>query len=316
MAFRLSSQNQNLMRKWIIAFAVVCIVPILFFVYLFVATINFKGRYPVSTVFYFALPFILLLSIAGFFLLFHTLGRIRFLSRNVEDAMNQLGQPQIVPNADEVDKLSGSFFVILDELRRKLSELEKYSDELSKLNRRLVEMTIIDDLTGLYNSRYFRTRLQEEITRVVRYHRTLCLVMIDIDDFKAVNDAYGHLTGDDVLRTLGRLMSSSVRQCDIVARYGGEEFAIILPETGLTEGLRVAERLRRKIAEHDFLPARERRKPLRITASLGIVAHADSVEDIDGLIHRADSFLYRAKRLGKNRIECLDQSTEDQHAAL
>jgi len=309
MPFRLSSQNQNLIRKWIIAFVAVSIVPILFFVCLFLSMMNLSERYPISRVFYLGLPFILLLSVAGFLLLFHTLWRIRFLARNVGDTMAKLGQSQIVPSADEVDNLSDSFLTILDELKRKLRELENRSDELAKLNRRLVEMTIVDDLTGLYNKKHFRTRFQEEIERVVRYHRTLCLLMIDIDDFKAVNDAYGHLTGDEVLRDLGRLMHSSVRPCDIVARYGGEEFAIILPETGLTEGLRVAERIRRDIAEHDFLPARGPGKPLRITASFGIVARADSVESIDELIQRADSFLYQAKRRGKNRIECLDGNT-------
>ena len=308
MIFRLSSKNHNLMRKWIIAFAAVSIVPILFFVCLFLSMMNLNPRYPVSKVFYFGLPFILLLSVAGFLLLFHTLWRIRFLARNVENTLTRLGQPQIVPNADEVENLSGSFLTILDELKRKLTELESHSDELAKLNRRLVEMTIIDELTGLYNKKHFRTRLQEEIDRVVRYHRTLCLLMIDIDDFKAVNDAYGHLAGDEVLRDVGRIMHSSVRPCDIVARYGGEEFAIILPECTLEEGLQVAEHLRLTIAEHDFLAVRGRGKPLRITASFGIAARGDSVEDIDTLIHRADSFLYQAKRLGKNRTVCLDRN--------
>jgi diguanylate cyclase (GGDEF)-like protein len=306
MIFQLSSKNQNLIRKWIIAFAAVSIVPILFFVCLFLSMMNLNQRYPVSKVFYLGLPFILLLSVAGFLLLFHTLWRIRFLARNVEDTLSRLGQPQIVPNADEVENLSGSFSTILGELKKKLTELESHSDELAKLNRRLVEMTIIDELTGLYNKKHFRTRLQEEIDRVVRYHRTLCLLMIDIDDFKAVNDAYGHLTGDEVLRDLGRIMHSSVRPCDIVARYGGEEFSIILPECALEEGLQVAEHLRLTIAEHDFLAVRGRGKSLRITASFGIAARGDSVEDIDTLINRADSFLYEAKRLGKNRTVCLD----------
>jgi len=308
MIFQLSSKNQNLIRKWIIAFAAVSIVPILFFVCLFLSMMNLNQRYPVSQVFYLGLPFILLLSVAGFLLLFHTLWRIRFLARNVEDTLTRLGQPQNVPNADEVENLSGSFLNILEELKKKLTELESHSDELAKLNRRLVEMTIIDELTGLYNKKHFRTRLQEEIDRVVRYHRTLCLLMIDIDDFKAVNDAYGHLTGDEVLRDVGRIMHSSVRPCDIVARYGGEEFSIILPECTLEEGLQVAEHLRLTIAEHDFLAVRGLGKQLRITASFGIAPRSDTVEDIDTLINRADSFLYQAKRLGKNRTVCLDRN--------
>ena len=197
-----------------------------FFMCLFLSMMNLNSRYPISRVFYVGLPFIVLLSVAGFLLLFHTLWRIRFLARNVENTLTRLGQPQIVPNADEVENLSGSFLAILDELKRKLTELESHSDELAKLNRRLVEMTIVDELTGLYNKKHFRTRLQEEMDRVVRYHRTLCLLMIDIDDFKAVNDAYGHLTGDKVLRDLGRVMHSSVRPCESVARYGGEEVAL------------------------------------------------------------------------------------------
>lgn len=149
-----------------------------------------------------------------------------------------------------------------------------------------------DELTGLYSRRYLNSRLGEEIERAKRTHSSFSLVFIDTDNFKAVNDTYGHLTGDKVLRKLGEILKSNTRSIDIVARWGGEEFAIIMPETNLDGAITFAERLRRTVENYDF--------GFRVTISLGVVSPHEEIT-IDELLTRADIALYAAKEK-KNRV--------------
>jgi len=155
-----------------------------------------------------------------------------------------------------------------------------------------------DGLTGLYNHRYFHERLEQEIARGSRFGTMFSLIMLDIDFFKAYNDNYGHLAGDEVLRKIGGHIDSSIRSIDLAFRYGGEEFAIILPETRLDDAYRVAERIRKTIESKTSF------KAMLVTVSLGI-AHWP----IDGVmkeevIDHADAALYRAKQTGRNKT-CL-----------
>ena len=157
-----------------------------------------------------------------------------------------------------------------------------------------------DPLTGVANHGHFQETLSREITRHGRSGGKLVLLMADLDDFKAVNDRYGHRAGDAVLKALVVRLLASVREMDTVARYGGEEFAIVLPETDAVEGLRVAERLRAAVAASPVragLP-----EPLRITVSIGLAVHPDDATGKGGLVECADRALYAAKRTGKNRV--------------
>ena len=192
----------------------------------------------------------------------------------------------------------------VQELRRKNHELAVAYDNLEATHReqvRLYEMVITDDKTGVRNYHFFRIRLGEELDRARRYGKDLALVMMDIDEFKALNDSHGPLVGDAVLKELAQLLVMGQRSVDVVARYGGEEFALVLPETGLAGARTIAERLRQRVAEHAFVGAGG--QPLKLTLSAGIAAypHAD-VTSKEELIQRADRGLFVAKAQGKNRV--------------
>lgn len=168
-----------------------------------------------------------------------------------------------------------------------------------------------DGLTGLFNHRHFFERLRAEVTRARRYGLVLSLLMLDLDDFKHVNDRFGHPAGDQVLRAVSDVLCAQLRHdLDIPARYGGEEFAVILPHTGtlesaanLADGARATgERIRRAIAEIE-LPLAQDGPPVQVTASVGLAMLPAHAADADELVSKADQALYQAKRAGKDRVE-------------
>jgi diguanylate cyclase (GGDEF)-like protein len=188
---------------------------------------------------------------------------------------------------------------------------------------RLRDLVTKDNLTRLYNRRYFLYRLHSEIQRSKRYHRTLSLVILDVDDFKKVNDRYGHLAGDELLRILSETILGNIRrsdgkpsyEVDIACRYGGEEIAVILPETPAAQGAVAAERLRAKIEGscRDIVMERihgEEKIPgedgMRVTVSIGVASYPQHAVDLEGLIRKADEAMYVAKRSGKNRVVVAD----------
>ena len=155
-----------------------------------------------------------------------------------------------------------------------------------------------DSLTGLYNHGRFKERLTQELERCQRTNAEISLVMIDIDQFKGVNDSYGHLVGDSVIRALSNTLTSGLRKIDVVGRYGGEEFAIILVETSPAAGMGVIEKLRRRFAERPFEVAGH---PFNVTFSAGIAGNRGH-DTARALISAADAALYAAKRNGRNRV--------------
>jgi len=157
-----------------------------------------------------------------------------------------------------------------------------------------------DPLTNCFNRRALMEKLEQEMDRAARYATLLTALMLDIDNFKQINDTHGHLLGDRVLKQLANLLKRELRSVDIVARYGGEEFVVLLPETTATESRNFAERVVRRVAEHDF---GEPGQPVRVTISIGIASFPDQrVSDGDSLLRLADSHLYRAKSDGRNRF--------------
>ncbi len=152
-----------------------------------------------------------------------------------------------------------------------------------------------DELTGLYNHRHFHERLEQEIARGSRFGTTFSLIMLDLDLFKAYNDIYGHLAGDQLLRRVGRALENSIRSIDLAFRYGGEEFTAILPETRLDDAYRVAERIRKTIESKTSF------REMPVTASLGIASWPNDGIMKEEIIGQADAALYRAKQTGRNR---------------
>lgn len=167
-----------------------------------------------------------------------------------------------------------------------------------ELHFQVQRQAVTDELTGLANHGRFQDLLGSEIEQVRRYHHPLGLIMLDIDDFKAVNDTYGHQQGDVVLRHVARVLQQNSREPDSPARYGGEELALILPHTDLDGAYAIAERVRTAIGGLR-IPRTDGQGALRITASIGVAASTHG--DKDGLIADADAALYEAKRAGKNR---------------
>jgi diguanylate cyclase (GGDEF)-like protein len=158
------------------------------------------------------------------------------------------------------------------------------------------EAAFTDHLTGLANRRRFERQLEREVARTRRYGHPFCLLVLDIDHFKQVNDTYGHEGGDEALRRFGHVLQTGTRGVDTAARIGGEEFGIILTETNFERGLEVAERLRKTVAEMDIPEAG------RITVSIGLAEFSEPLRDGRELYASADAALYEAKRRGRNRV--------------
>ena len=175
---------------------------------------------------------------------------------------------------------------------RDISERARLIDELSKA-------AIEDELTGLPNRRCFERDFRKELLRCARFKTTLSLVIIDIDDFKQVNDNYGHICGDEVLRSIASILKDSIREIDSLARWGGEEYTILLPATDVDGALKWSERVRHKIAEYKFKCGGQK---LSLTASFGVSCTNCSDYTEDQLFDDADKNLYRAKNAGKNKV--------------
>jgi diguanylate cyclase (GGDEF)-like protein len=187
------------------------------------------------------------------------------------------------------------------ELFAYLTNQAAVSVENQDLHETVQRQAVTDELTGLFNHRRFQEVMAVEVERARRYGHEMGLIMLDIDDFKRVNDTYGHIQGDMVLREVARVLRQSSREIDEPARYGGEEMAVALPQTDLEGAYRFAERVRRRI-EAIELPLPNGRGGLRVTASFGVASLATAADmDKDALVAAADGALYAAKRAGKNR---------------
>jgi len=158
-------------------------------------------------------------------------------------------------------------------------------------------MADVDGLTGIFNRRHFEKRITTEIERLSRYKHGMAVLMVDLDHFKRINDEFGHLLGDEVLRAASKLMTHHLRKADVVCRYGGEEFAIVLPETQGEKALAVAEKLRRQVEDYNF-PGVAR----QVTISVGVADFPEHGRTRDEIIKAADDALYAAKQAGRNRV--------------
>ena len=178
---------------------------------------------------------------------------------------------------------------------------------LQALNKKLAELAQTDELTGLANRRHLFESLHKEWARSTRYERNLSLIVLDFDHFKAVNDNYGHQTGDQVLASIAATLKQEVRPQDLVARHGGEEFSVLLPETSEGAALQVAIRIHAALAE--IVHSNGQGGTLRLTASLGVTTRSPDDLDPDALMSHADIAMYHSKNTGRNGVSCYNQGS-------
>ncbi|OGX42695.1 MAG: hypothetical protein A3G37_04125 [Omnitrophica WOR_2 bacterium RIFCSPLOWO2_12_FULL_46_30] len=179
-----------------------------------------------------------------------------------------------------------------------LAQLELFLKR-SQLYREIQELSITDGLTGVYVRRYFLERLKEELSRAEISGSALSYILLDVDKFKNINDTYGHIVGDAVLKGIAGILSASLRSIDMCARFGGEEFCLMLPETSKEQAFTVSQRIRLKVQEARIKAFDEN---LTCTISIGVASYPDDAKQINALIDKADKALYRAKAQGRNRV--------------
>jgi len=214
---------------------------------------------------------------------------------------NLLRQYRLVhENQQLIASLSAKNQALLEMNRELEAKIHERTHELAEANTRLAQLAVTDGLTGLYNHRHLHERLSLEVERSQRSGLPLSLLMLDVDHFKQFNDTFGHPAGDEVLRQLARVLNDTRRANDVVARYGGEEFAVILVDTAKFTAAKVAERVRERVAAHDFSDAAQRAG--KISVSVGVATFPDDGVDAEALVRSADTALYSAKRAGRNRV--------------
>jgi diguanylate cyclase (GGDEF)-like protein len=196
------------------------------------------------------------------------------------------------------------------DLLRTLSHLISAGLEKAELFRKTLELSRVDELTGLLNYRVLIEKLEEEVRRKMRTGREFSFIMIDIDDFKRINDRYGHLEGSRLIAQMGPLLKAACRtgSTDTCFRYGGEEFSILLAETEIDEASAVAERVRKSVEDYPFT-VKVAHPYEKVTVSLGVSSMGpDAVKQVPELIHESDVALYRSKAIGKNAVTCFNSS--------
>jgi diguanylate cyclase (GGDEF)-like protein len=202
-----------------------------------------------------------------------------------------------VSSRGELGYMTEAFNHMVEQLRLGRQKLDEANQTLRERNQELLELSVTDSLTGLFNRKHLWETLARELEGYKRHLRPLAVLMIDIDHFKRYNDTHGHLAGDDVLRRLAEIFRSSLRVSDYAARYGGEEFLMVLPDTDSTTATQAAERLRGLVAAENFGGA----GTAKITVSIGVASTSGHEEEPESLVKNADTALYRAKKAGRNR---------------
>jgi diguanylate cyclase (GGDEF)-like protein/PAS domain S-box-containing protein len=221
-----------------------------------------------------------------------------FDNYEVEHDFATIGRHIMLLNARQIKRVLGKERVILLAIED-ITERKRAEEALRESEERYRELSIVDDLTQLYNFRHFYFQLKVELDRSNRYKQPLTLLLLDLDNFKAFNDAYGHVEGDKVLWRLGQVVKRWLRQTDSAYRYGGEEFTILLPMTTSADGAVTAERIRTEFKKENFLPAPG--QDVQVTVSIGLAQYKPQ-EEMKAFVHRVDQLMYQAKKNGKDRV--------------
>lgn len=303
MGFLTSMVHEKFKKNFFVFFILSSTLPLLLMVF-----ITFNHVIPVlmpdqitdlKTTFTYGVLVMLLPSLLSFILGSKWASSVETLSEEIKSKSLQIvGERHEFNNENELAIIHQGFSGLYDELQNKMDMLNEVSKKLIDSNVRLKELAITDELTSLYNRRCFDLRLAEETSRSDRYKHKLSLIMIDFDDFKRHNDAYGHQTGDKLLREMAKLIRTSIRKSDMAFRYGGDEFAVLVLECEVTKAEHVARGLVERISNHQFENLEE--QPIeRVTISCGVACYEGSVE---AFVAEADKCLFAAKNAGKGLV--------------
>jgi diguanylate cyclase (GGDEF)-like protein len=268
----------------------------------------------VSRIFFVDVAIVLLFTVFAYRITASIVRPIEALS----DGARQISQGKLdveIPDSsphDELGLLTRTFNDMVRKLRKNQHEiaaayqtLKRQNEELSQANEILEQLSITDGLTKLHNHRFFQDYLTREIKRVTRANEPLAMLLVDLDDFKQLNDRLGHAAGDELLSGVARCMNEAVRDSDLLARYGGEEFVVLAGNTDLEGAVNLAEKLRTAVAETSFI-VDDTMRPVRVTVSIGVAAFSG---DRKAFFRDADRALYRAKAEGKNCVVADEESS-------
>ncbi len=301
--------NKSLKRKLLAMYCLLFVLPVGGLLYLMgdlIARTPAGERNPILLGLEILGPAALLLSLGAVALLYRSIGAIASMARQAEAFLHQAEQSDRKPpgDADEAGQISGYVSAMMAELRQARNDVDWYTQELHAANLKLADLASHDNLTGLFNRKQIVRLLDRELTRARAFGHPLAVMLLNVDGFKAFNDAHGLLRGDQALKAIAGMVASTVRCVDLAARYDGGEFMVVLPELGAPEARALAERLVAAVAAYPF-GAGDGTAPARLTASLGVSVFAgDPGLSPQDLIALADARLFDAKKAGGNRV-CL-----------
>jgi diguanylate cyclase (GGDEF)-like protein len=296
--------GQRIRNKVLVALTLSSVVPILVLAFV-VMVLVFPTLGPGETVKFGGLQLLVLFTLVGMLAgayVIWDLGRI--IARMGSIMASETAISGFERRRDEVGTLMSSFNKMLLTIEQQAAEINTFATrldaaykELESTNARLKETSFKDEVTGLYNRRFFSLRLEEELSRYRRFNHPVSVVLLDLDGFKAVNDEFGHTVGDDTLREVAQILMKHSRGINVVSRYGGDEFAVLLVETSKAGARLYADRIREVVAKHPFPHGKV------VTASFGVASLPDDeTGTAEDLFRASDEALYAAKRAGKNQV--------------
>ena len=299
-----ASAGRLLRRKVLLALTLSSLIPVLVLGYVVHRYVQ-PSLDPAHVGRFYGLQALILLTVLGMIggaYIMWTIGRA--FSRMAELVSNDTRIAEIGTQSDQVGTLMKSFSSMLGTVEQQAMDINTFAmrldaayRELEATNAKLKETSFKDEVTGLYNRRFFSLRLEEEISRFRRFNHPVSVVVLDVDGFKSVNDEFGHAVGDETLRDIAQILMKHSRGINVVSRYGGDEFAVLLVETSKTGARLYADRIRHVVATFPFSHGKT------VTASFGVSSLPDDeATTSEALFRAADEALYAAKRAGKNQV--------------
>jgi len=299
-----ASAGRLLKRKVLLALTLSSLIPLLVLAYVVHRYVQ-PGLDPVQVARFYALQALILFTVLGMIggaYIIWDLGRA--FARMAEFLSQEPKLAEIGSRSDEVGTLMKSFTNMLGTVEQQAIDINTFAmrldaayRELEATNAKLKETSFKDEVTGLYNRRFFSLRLEEEISRFRRFNHPVSVVVLDLDGFKSINDEFGHAVGDETLRDIGQILMKHSRGINVVSRYGGDEYAVLLVETSKSGARLYADRIRQVVATFPYSHGK------RVTASFGVASLPDDeASTSEELFRAADGALYAAKRAGKNQV--------------